>query len=245
MFKNFIKDFIEYVFICLFFSCVILLYFCISCISCNKELNKNEVSSKMDIEDLKMDIKILKTDIEIKEFALEKKDKEIEQMRNICIRDSQLLLNLIEPLKETDKKAYLGKYKYITERYDNIIDPPETVYDCFTKEEINIMLKCIETEAHGCPFDAKVNVACVILNRVENDLFPTDPISVITKNHQFAYGRGDITNDTKLALEYAFMFGNEKVNDCIGFRSDKLVQNWNGWEYYYYDGFHWFYTIKE
>ena len=135
---------------------------------------------------------------------------------------------IIEPLKNTNKKEWFILYKSMQEYYIDYIDPSETVYDYFTEEQIAIMQKCIETETYQCPFDAKVNVACVILNRVEHEQFPTDPIEIITGKNQFAYSRGDITEDTKLALEYAFSI-EDTTNGCIAFRSDCSPNEWNGW----------------
>lgn len=136
--------------------------------------------------------------------------------------------SIIEPLKETDKKAWFILYKLMQEQYSDYIDPSETVYDYFTEEQIAIMQKCIETESYQCSFDAKVNVACVILNRVEHNEYPTDPIEIVTEKNQFAYGRNIISEDTILALEYAFMI-EDTTNGCIAFRSDCSPNEWNGW----------------
>ena len=135
---------------------------------------------------------------------------------------------IIEPLKNTNKKEWFILYKSLQEKYIDYLDPSESVYDYFTDEQITMMQKCIETETYQCPFDAKVNVACVILNRVEHEQFPTDPIEIITGKNQFAYSRGDITEDTKLALEYAFSI-EDTTNGCIAFRSDCSPNAWNGW----------------
>lgn len=155
------------------------------------------------------------------------------------------VLSAINFLKEEDKYTWFKLYYHtLFEQYD-LDDLPETPYDVFTEREINMMLKCIETETHGADFDYKVNVANVILNRVESDQFPTDPVELITQNNQFAYGRDNISDSTVYALLYAYMIGSEETNNCIGFRSDKKVENWNDWEYSYYDGVHWFYKLKE
>ena len=136
--------------------------------------------------------------------------------------------SIIESLKETDKKTWFILYKLMQEQYSDYIDPSETIYDYFTDEQITMMQKCIETETYQCPFDAKVNVACVILNRVEHEQFPLDPIEIITSPNQFAYGRNIITEDTKLALEYAFSI-EDTTDGCIAFRSDCSPNEWNGW----------------
>jgi hypothetical protein len=167
----------------------------------------------------------------------EKEDLIYEQV----IREQEL----IEPFKYTDMENYIIQYNNIVSKYSEYLDVPEVIEDYYTEEQINMMLSCIETEAYQCSFEAKVNVATVIFNRVENELYPTDPIEVVTATNQFAYGREIITEDTKLALEYAWLFQNTNLDkNCIGFRSDKLVKDWNGWKYIYTDGYHYFYSMK-
>ena len=154
------------------------------------------------------------------------------EMQNKIINDkcneSLDFQEIIESLKKTDKKSWFILYKSMQEYYIDYIDPSETVYDYFTEEQIAIMQKCIETETYQCSFDAKVNVACVILNRVEHNEYPTDPIEIVTEKNQFVYGRNIISEDTILALEYAFMI-EDTTNGCIAFRSDSSPDTWNGW----------------
>lgn len=149
----------------------------------------------------------------------------------------------IESLKEYDKKEYIIQYHNLENIYGEYFGYSDKLEDYYSNEQIQIMLKCIETEAYDCPFDAKVNVANVILNRVEHDMFPPDPITVVTSQNQFVYGRSHITEDTKLALQYAFEIG-DTTDGCIGFRSDRNPQTWNNWEYVFTDGKHYFYKVK-
>ena len=146
-------------------------------------------------------------------------NKELEVLR---------VQSIIEPLKETDKKSWFILYKSMQEYYIDYIDPSESIYDYFTDEQIVMMQKCVETETYQCSFDAKVNVACVILNRVEHNEYPTDPIEIVTEKNQFAYGRNIISEDTILALEYAFMI-EDTTNGCIAFRSDSSPETWHSW----------------
>ena len=146
-------------------------------------------------------------------------NKELEVLR---------VQSIIEPLKEIDKRAWFILYKSIQEEYDDYIDPSESIYDYFTDEQIVMMQKCVETETYQCSFEAKINVACVILNRVEHDEYPTDPVEIITAKNQFSYSRNDITEDTILALEYAFSI-EDTTDGCIAFRSDCSPNEWNGW----------------
>ena len=175
-------------------------------------------------------------------------DKCAEMVYNQSEREKEECLHflkLIELIKDQDKYVWFQLYYNALFNIYELDDLPETPYDVFTEREITMMLKCIETETHEASFDCKVNVANVILNRVESEQFPTDPVELITQNNQFAYGRDNISDSTVYALLYAYMIGSEETNNCIGFRSDKKVENWNDWEYSYYDGVHWFYKLKE
>ena len=112
---------------------------------------------------------------------------EIDELQTQLIEQKEIevtkLQNLIEPIRETDKKLWFTLYKEIEEEYSDYFGKADNVYDCFTEEQINMMWKCIETETYQCNFNPKVNVACVILNRIENEQFPLDPIEIIT-SHQ-------------------------------------------------------------
>lgn len=118
-------------------------------------------------------------------------------------RECELELESISGIE--NQLSWFIEYKRIIDKYSEWINPPETIYDVYSTEEIRYMLKCIETETYQQNFIPKVNVANVILNRVNNERFPSNPIEVITSPKQFAYGRDNIADDTVLALEYAFM----------------------------------------
>lgn len=150
------------------------------------------------------------------------------------------MLTYIEPLKEFDKEEYMRQYQRIVEKYGSLEQKGIRLYDDYTAEEIEIMCKCIETEVYQCPFDAKVNVANVIFNRIESEKFPNDPYSVITAKNQFAYHRSNISEDTLLALEYAYLI-EDTTNNAIAFKSDCGSKKFGDWNLCHYDGYHWFY----
>ena len=203
--------------------CVIL--FTISTNQQNKieRMEEQQIEYKMKTEER---FEILIDEIDYLEKKLEKKN-EIE------IKDA---LKYIEPLKENNKEQYTVEYKNILNIYDKDIE----LYNEYTEEEIYTICRCIETETYQCPFEAKVNVANVIFNRIENDLFPNDAISVITAANQFAYHRTNISEDTVLALEYAYL-NEDTTNGAIAFRSDSTQQHWGSLELCHNDGFHCFY----
>ena len=129
--------------------------------------------------------------------------------------------------KIEDKKEWYLAYKGFIEDYPEF-DRGSTLYDRYNEEEIYAMQRVIETEVYGCDFDAKANVASVILNRIEGDNnFPNDAITVCTSPGQFVYSRKQISEDTKLALEYAAEI-EDTTNGALYFNSMSPMDSWNG-----------------
>lgn len=217
--------------------CVILIYaFCLACITTKLD-NRCSVLEKEN-EELKATISSNETTIknmkDSNELIIKENNKLYELLECSIVYEQEL----IEPLKTYDKELYYEYYMNMIDMYN--LDPPETIYDYFTEDEVLYMQKCIETETYQCDFGAKVNVASVILNRVEHEYFPDNAIDVITSPKQFKYGRECISNDTELALEYAFIFGGD-FEDAIYFQSSGYKETFNGAEYIGTDGYHWFY----
>lgn len=104
----------------------------------------------------------------------------------------------------TDKKEWFLAYKDIVFKYVEWIDPPETIFDYFTEDEVNLICRVVETETYQCDFDSKVNVANVVINRLESGRFGDTVEEVITIEGQFVYWREIITEDTILAVMYAY-----------------------------------------
>lgn len=140
----------------------------------------------------------------------------------------QLMFEDFEALsKIEDKKDWYLAYKGFLEDYPEF-DRGSTLYDRYNDEEIYMMQRVIETEVYGCDFDAKANVASVILNRIEGDNnFPNDAITVCTAPGQFVYSRKQISEDTKLALEYAAEI-EDTTNGALYFNSMEPMDSWNG-----------------
>lgn len=150
------------------------------------------------------------------------------EYNNLSQKNEQLqkdCLSYIEPFKQTNPQDYLEQYKIITN---------ESMYNYYSENEIFYMCKCIETETYQCDLESKINVANVIINRIKDNRFPNDAISVITDNNQFAYERSNISESTKIALEYAILF-EDTTGGSIGFRSDCSPSSWNGWSYVFTD----------
>lgn len=153
---------------------------------------------------------------------------DIYEIKSQEVLDKQEELSSIE-----DNEEWFIAYKDLIEEYSEWVDPPETIYDYYTEDEIYLMQRCIETETFEADFDSKVNVASVILNRIESDEFANEVSEIIVKG-QFAFGRENISEDTVLALEYAFMIG-DTTNGALYFHSKPKTETFNGAEFIFTD----------
>ena len=148
--------------------------------------------------------------------------------------EMQLEMNQVEKLKDIDLKEYYLEYMNLCEKYADWIDPPETIYDCCSSEEIYYLQRMVETETCGADFASRVHVADVALNRVNDEAWPNDIVSVITQPHQFAYVKTQISEDTILAVEYAYMFPDETFG-ALAFHSNAKTDTFSGYIFLFED----------
>ena len=147
--------------------------------------------------------------------------------------------------EEVNREQWYAEYKQILDFYDGYVDAPETVYDVFTSDEIYLIQRAVETEVFQCSFDAKVNVASVIFNRIEDGRFGNTVHEIITRPGQFAWHRTKISESTILAVEYAYEIG-DTTDGCIAFRSDRKPEKWGKWVYRFSDSaVHHFYSEED
>lgn len=146
----------------------------------------------------------------------------------------------------TDKKEWFIAYKSIIEEYSYIIDPPETIYDYFTEEELDLLFHVAQAEVGDeYSFESKVNVANVIFNRFFHERFP-DTLSDILVCDQFSpiadgrYREVEVTEDTILACEYAFEI-EDTTDGCLFFDSNNALN----YQFVFDDGAHNFYKYLE
>ena len=156
-----------------------------------------------------------------------------EQIKEIIptieeIKENEFISKHNEIKKIENKKEYFIAYKDLIFEYINWIDPPETVFDVFTEDEVRLICKAVETECYQKNFDSKANVASVIFNRIESGEFGDTITEIITNPNQFAYGRDNITEDTILAVMYAFEI-EDTTDGCIAFRSGSKPEKWYTW----------------
>lgn len=150
---------------------------------------------------------------------------------------------MVERIKAEDKKEWFLKYKEFINSCD-YEDKPETIYDCFTEQELNLLFKVVQAEIGDYTFEQKVNVANVIYNRVCHEQFGETLREVLIPG-QFAtisngrINRVKVDEDTILACEYAFLF-EDTTNGALFFDSDGSLN----YEFLFSDGAHNFYIVQ-
>ena len=188
-------------------------------------------------------VMVADTNVVEHEEIVEEIEEELDEYE-IAAQECRAELDEIESI--CDNMEWYIAYKDVIAKYSDVLDPPESIYDVYTEDEINIMCRVIETEVYQAPFDAKVNVANVILNRINSGDFGDTVYEVCTKPGQFAYGRKKISDDTVLALEYAYQICDTTYGSTY-FHSNKTAKKtWNNADYVMTDEVgHHFYARNE
>ena len=149
-----------------------------------------------------------------------------------------------ERLKAEDKKEWFLKYKEFMGN-PKFEDKPETIYDCFSEQELDLLFKVVQAEIGDYSFEQKVNVTNVIFNRVYHECFGETLNDVLIPS-QFAtirngrINRVKVDEDTILACEYAFLFA-DTTNGALFFDSDGSLD----YKFLFSDSAHNFYSLKE
>jgi len=137
------------------------------------------------------------------------------------------------------KRLFLN-YKKCIKKHDDLINPPESIYDCFSKEDITYICRTVETETYQQSMIRKANVASTVLSRFEHGAYGDSLKEIVTSPNQFVCGRTDISKETKLAVEIAFMF-KTKYDGSLYFQSAGYMKSFSGADYMGFDGCHYFY----
>lgn len=146
-----------------------------------------------------------------------------------------------------DKREWFLAYKEIVSDYDTILDLPDTIYDVFTKEELDFLFRVVQAEVgdEESTFEQKVNVARVIFNRLGHKKFPDTLNEVLTQENQFSvvsskkYQKVEVSGEIILACEYAYQI--ESGSDLLFFDCNNALK----FEFVKNDGIHNFYKFWE
>lgn len=123
------------------------------------------------------------------------------------------------------------------------IPTPENTY---TKEELNLIYRVVETETYTADVESKSHVASVIFNMIndEEERFGQSVTAVIRKKNRFVYSRKKISKSTKKAVKKAFY--NNTAPGCYAFHSGKKTKRFAGFKYSFTDevGHHFYEEVK-
>ena len=150
----------------------------------------------------------------------------------VAMQEIEQNMSEIESIE--DEMEWFIAYKAIINEYYGILDQPETIWDCFSEDEVNLICKVVETETYDQDFMSKVNVANVVLNRYYSGDFGETITEIITKPYQFAYGRNVITADTIWAVMYAFEM-TDTTDGALFFHSNDKTDTFCGASYIFSD----------
>lgn len=175
------------------------------------------------------------------------KDEYITQ--NNIEAEYRMILNKLE--SSTDKKKWFVEYKEIVKKYsDEHFDTPETIYDCFSEEELDLLFRVVQAEVGDeWGFIHKANVANVIFNRLyseQRSFKEQNTLLEVLNENQFStikngrYKKVIISQETILACEYAFLI-EDTTNGALFFDSNGVLK----YKKIFNDGVHNFYKLKE
>ena len=208
-----------------------LLFICVVAfnqVNASQDTNKSENISvdNVEKEETKVDVIEEKTDLEI---AQEEYDAELMRL------DS---MNL-------SKEEWFKQYKLLIEKYEDILGRPETIYDNFTQQELDLLFKVVQAEIGSeYSFEQKCNVVSVIYNRLKDYRFG-NTINEILVGHQFstissgAIYKVTVDEKTILACEYVYQFG-DTTSGALFFDSNGRLN----YKFLFNDGAHNFYTKR-
>ena len=200
----------------------------------DNNLTENDIAKSIFISDIRYELPIEKA-IEIKEKS---------DIVDTFIQEMQTKMEGIEHI--TDKKEWFLAYKDIVFEYQHILDPPETIYDYFTEDELDMFFRVVQAEVgdeYG--FIQKANVASVIINRIENERHFGNSILEVLTSDQFCtvrtgrYKTVEVSETTILACEYAFSI-EDTTNGALFFDSNGVLD----YDFMFSDKAHSFYKIK-
>lgn len=200
---------------------------------------------------------IITKPVTVQELATENTGKQVEEVKQVSVNETVSLnfeideaienmnQEMIEIKSIEDKKKWFIAYKDIVERYSDIIDPPETIYDYFSDEELDLLFRVVQAEiGDEYSFEQKCNVASIIFNRLEHDRF-NDTIKEILTPDQFStisngrYKKVKVSETTILACEYAFTI-EDTTNGCLFFDSNNTLN----YKFVFNDSAHNFYKLE-
>ncbi|WP_078427777.1 cell wall hydrolase [Alkalihalobacterium alkalinitrilicum] len=138
-----------------------------------------------------------------------------------------LLLTGAEVPEEQLPKLHEERLVYTIEKESEEVKV-HAVRASLTVEEKELLERLVTAEAQNEPFEGKVAVAEVVLNRMENEQFPDELEDVVFQENQFCpVENGTInkkpTEKAKKAVEEAIK-GTDEANGALYFYNDNIIK---------------------
>lgn len=131
----------------------------------------------------------------------------------------------IKPLAIADKSNETELFLEATEVVEVFNSATTKIY--LTESDIDLMAKVVFAESKGEPYDGKVAVASVILNRATNSKFPNTVEGVIKQRNAFSCVKNGVIDvvpdsDSYNAVKEAIR-GNDPTGDALYFYNPKIA----------------------
>lgn len=123
------------------------------------------------------------------------------------IKEKMNQINLI-----SNRRDWYIAYKKLIEDYSDVLDSPESIYDYYTEDELDLLFRVVQAEIGDYSFEQKCNVVSVIFNRLEHEKFDDTMYEILSSDQFATISNGriysvEVDDDTILACEYVFEFG--------------------------------------
>ena len=192
----------------------------------NQEMHQYLLS---DTQDTKEEVEVRLNDLQAQ---IDEANRQIDKLQQAQVEtkllEMQIEMNEVEKIE--DLQTYYLTYMDVVNKYSDYIEPPTTIYEAFTEEEIMYLWRMVETETCGADFESRTHVANVAFNRMMDYKYPNTLIGVITAPGQFAYVKTNISETTKLACEYAYMFP-DNTGGALAFHSGAFTRTFCGMQW--------------
>lgn len=197
----------------------------------NAEVKNQEAHQYIlgDTQDTKTEIEKVEERLDNLQAQIDETNKRIDSIQNSQVEtkllEMQIEMNEVEKIE--DLQTYYLTYMDVVDKYSDYIAPPQTIYEAFSDQDIVYLWRMVETETCGADFESRTHVANVAFNRLNDPRYPNTLTGVITASGQFAYVKTNISETTKLACEYAYMFP-DNTQGALAFHSGRFTKTFCG-----------------
>lgn len=213
----------------LILSLMFILVVAFNQVKTSQETNESENVEVDNVEKEEIEVEAIEEKTEL-EIAQEEYDAKLTNLNS---------MNL-------SKEEWFMQYKQLIKEYGDILGRPESIYDKFTQQELDLLFRVVQAEIGSeYSFEQKCNVVSVIYNRLADERFG-NTIGEILVGHQFstinngAIYKVTVDERTVLACEYVYLFG-DTTNGALFFDSNGRLK----YQFVFNDGAHNFYKKRK